>query len=391
MKSTIIKTLSVAIFAMLMASCGDSSKETKGTLGEKKTELEKLRKESAGLSEKISKLEAEIARLDTAAGKNNETGKLITVAEIVTQNFSHYIELQGRIDAEDISYVTPRGMGGQIKAIYIRQGDQVKKGQLLLKLDDRVITQQMEQLKTQLAFAEDIYKRRQDLWKQNIGSEVELLSAKNTVDNLNKQMELVKEQQSMTSVYAEVSGFVNTMNARIGQVFVGVSGATPDITIINSNNLKVITDVPENYISKVGRGSKIEVNVPDINKLFSSTITFVSASINPASRGFNVEARLPADASLKPNQIALVRILDYSAPNAIVVPVNLVQSDEKGKYVFVVSSESGSMIARKKAVSIGQVQGNMVEIKAGLAVGEKLIAEGYQGLYDGQKVTTTIN
>lgn len=391
MKPMLTKTFSLAVLAFFITACGESNKENQGILGEKKTQLELLKKESTALAEKIAKLELEIDKLDTNKAKDNATAKLISIADIASQNFNHYIELQGRVDAEDISYVTPRGMGGQVKAIYIRQGDQVKKGQLLLKLDDRVISQQMEQLKTQLAFAEDIYKRRQDLWKQNIGSEVELLSAKNTVDNLNKQMDLVKEQQSMTSVYAEVSGFVNTMNARIGQVFQGVSGITPDITIINSNNLKVITDVPENYISKVGRGSKIEVNVPDINKSFSSTITFVSASINPASRGFNVEAKLPADASLKPNQIALVRILDYSAPNAIVVPVNLVQSDEKGKYVFVASSESGSMVARKKAVSIGQVQGNMVEIKTGLAVGEKLIAEGYQGLYDGQKVTTTIN
>jgi len=152
-------------------------------------------------------------------------------------------------------------------------------------------------------------------------------------------------------------------------MFQGVTGAVPDITIINSNNLKVITDVPENYLSKVGRGSKVEINVPDINKSFSSTISFVSASINPASRGFLTEAKLPGDAALKPNQIALVRILDYSAPNAIVIPVNLVQSDEKGKYVFVMNMEGGNMIARKKQVTIGQVQGNVVEIKAGLAVG----------------------
>ncbi len=390
MKSNILKTLFVAAFALAITACGDSSKQTQGTLGEKKTQLEKWKQESTELAEKITNLEAEIAKLDTTAGSKTEAGKLIAVAEIATQNFNHYIELQGRVDAEDISYVTPRGMGGQVKAIYVRQGDQVKKGQLLLKLDDRIITQQIEQLKTQLAFAEDIYGRRKDLWKQNIGSEVELLSAKNTVDNLHKQMELLKEQQSMSNVYAEVSGFVNTMNARVGQMFQGVTGLVPDITIINSNNLKVITDVPENYLSKVGRGSKVEVSVPDINKSFSSTISFVSASINPASRGFSTEAKLPADALLKPNQIALVRILDYAAPNAIVVPVNMVQSDEKGKFVYVVSAEGDNMIARKKQVTIGQVQGNMVEIKTGLTVGEKLISEGYQGLYDGQKVSTAL-
>jgi len=277
-------------------------------------------------------------------------------------------------------------MGGQVKALYVKQGDVVSKGQLLLKLDDRIANQQLEQLKTQLNFAEDIYKRRQNLWKQGIGSEVELLSAKNNVDNLNKQIDLVKEQISMTNVYAEVSGFVNTMNARVGQVFQGVSGVTPDITIINTSRLKVITDVPENYLSKVNKGSRVEISIPDIGKNFNSNISFISASINPASRGFATEARLPADASLKPNQLALVRILDYAAPSAMVVPVNLVQSDEKGKYVFVAVTEKNGMVARKKPVIVGQVQGEQVEIKMGLSAGDQLVAQGYQGLYDGQKV-----
>lgn len=385
MKRSFTNIIAVALLATLAIACGTSQKEQAGQLGEKKAELAKLQAESATLLEKITLLESEIAKLDTAAAKV-ETGKLISVVAVAPQDFNHYIELQGRVDADDISYVTPRGMGGQVKALYVKQGDVVSKGQLLLKLDDRIANQQLEQLNTQLNFAEDIYKRRQNLWKQGIGSEVELLSAKNNVDNLNKQMELVKEQISMTNVYAEVSGFVNTMNARVGQVFQGVSGVTPDITIINTSRLKVITDVPENYLSKVNKGSRVEISIPDISKNFSSNISFISASINPASRGFATEARLPADASLKPNQLALVRILDYAAPSAMVVPVNLVQSDEKGKYVFVAVTEKSGMVARKKPVIVGQVQGEQVEIKMGLSAGDQLVAQGYQGLYDGQKV-----
>jgi len=385
MKRSFTNIIAVALLATLAMACGNSQKEQAGKLGEKKAELAKLQAESATLLEKITLLESEIAKLDTAAAKV-ETGKLISVLAVAPQDFNHYIELQGRVDADDISYVTPRGMGGQVKALYVKQGDVVSKGQLLLKLDDRIANQQLEQLKTQLNFAEDIYKRRQNLWKQGIGSEVELLSAKNNVDNLNKQIDLVKEQISMTNVYAEVSGFVNTMNARVGQVFQGVSGVTPDITIINTSRLKVITDVPENYLSKVNKGSRVEISIPDIGKNFNSNISFISASINPASRGFATEARLPADASLKPNQLALVRILDYAAPSAMVVPVNLVQSDEKGKYVFVAVTEKNGMVARKKPVIVGQVQGEQVEIKMGLTAGDQLVAQGYQGLYDGQKV-----
>jgi RND family efflux transporter MFP subunit len=266
----------------------------------------------------------------------------------------------------------------------------VKKGQMILKLDDKVVLQQMEQLKTQLAFARDIYERRKNLWNQNIGSEVELLSAKNNVEGLEKQLDLLKEQLSMTTVYAEVSGYVNSLNVRVGEVFTGVAGVAPQITLVNNSRLKVVTDVPENYASRVSRGGRIDVNVPDINRTYSSTVSFIGASINPATRGFSTEARLPSDAALKPNQLAMVRILDYAAPNAIAIPVNVVQTDEKGKYVYVLAVENGKQVARKKPIAVGQVQGDKVEVKTGLTQGDILITQGYQSLYDGQVVTTTL-
>jgi RND family efflux transporter MFP subunit len=237
-----------------------------------------------------------------------------------------------------------------------------------------------------LNFAKDILKRREDLWKQNIGSEVELLSARNNVTQIERQLATLNEQMEMTNVTAEVSGVVDDVMVKVGEIFQG----GPQIRIVNTSSLKVVTDVPENYLSKVGKGSKVEVSVPDINKSFNSSISFVSASINPASRGFSTEAKLPSDAALKPNQIALVRILDYSAPNVVVVPINVIQTDEKGKFVFVAAQENGEMVARKKPVGIGMVQGDRVEIKAGLSKGETLITEGFQGLYDGQKVSTSL-
>lgn len=372
--------------AILAVACGSSKKESEALLGEKKAELAKLQTEASDLAKKISTLEAEILKLDTAAAAAADKGKLVALTTVALQDFSHFIELQGRVDADNISYVTPRGGPGQVKQIFVQKGDVVRVGQPILKLDDRIILQQQDQLKSQLAFAQDLLRRREDLWKQNIGSEVELLSARNNVTQLEKQLVTLKEQWSMTNVMAEVNGVVDDVMVKVGEIFQG----GPQIRIVNTSSLKVVTDVPENYLAKVNRGSKIEVNVPDIAKTYNSNISFIGASINPATRGFSTEAKLPADNALKPNQIALVRILDYAAPNAVVAPINVVQTDEKGKYVFVVSQEGKQMVARKKPVVIGQVQGNSVEIKAGLAAGDQLITEGYQGLYDGQKVSTTL-
>lgn len=386
MKSFRFQTIAFSLFALVWVACGPGKKEAAGALGEKKTELAKLKATSAELLEKIAALETEIAKLDTSATATNANAKLVSTMPIATQDFSHFIELQGRIDADNISYISPRGGPGQVKEIFVRKGDMVTKGQLILKMDDRILRQQREQLYTQLNFAKDILKRREDLWKQSIGSEVELLSARNSVDQVQRQLETLSEQMDMYNVKSEVSGMVDDVMVKVGEIFQG----GPQIRIVNLSSLKVVTDVPENYLDKVGRGSKVEVVVPDINRSFQSAISFVSASINPNSRGFSTEARLPTDKLLKPNQIAMVRILDYSAPNAVVVPVNVVQSDEKGKYVFVLSKEGEEMIARKKPIVVGMLQGNMVEIKTGLAVGDQLITEGFQSLYDGQKITNTL-
>jgi len=316
--------------------------------------------------------------------------KLVTVTPITTENFAHYIDLQGRIDAENIAFVTPRGQGGQVKAIYVKQGNPVRKGQLLIKLDDVVARQQVEQVKVQLELAKSLYQRRKNLWDQNIGTEVEVLQARTNMENLQKQLELAREQVEMTNVYAEMSGVADMVNLKVGEFFSPATASQLGIRIVNNSTLKAIVDVPENYLARVKQGSPVVIEVPDAGKSFNSRISLISQVINVNSRGFTAEAKIPSATGLKPNQIANVRIQDYSASNVIVVPVNTVQTDENGKYVYVLSTENGKKIARKKPVSVGELNGDDIEIKAGLAIGDQLITEGFQSLYDGQSITTEV-
>lgn len=398
MKTT-FKTALILGILFIFSACGAGKKEKDAALNDKKASLVKLKDDYKKLGDEIITLEAEIAKLDTAAGKANP-GKLVAAATVDVTDFNHYIEIQGRIDAENISYVAPRGMGGQVREILIKKGQTVKKGQLLLKLDDAILKQNLaaakqgiETIKTQLAFAKDLYQRRQNLWAQHIGSEVELITAKNNVQTLESQLksaqenaQVVAEQMNTTNVYSDVNGFVDELNVKVGETFTGANAFGPQIKIVNTSSLKVVADIPENYLGSVGLGSSVIVNVPDINKTYNSTISFSGASINSSTRGFTVEAKLPYDKVLKPNMLATVRILDYSAPNAVTVPVNVIQTDEAGKYVYVMSNENGKQVARKKTVYVGQVYGDKAEIKAGLTGGEQLITEGYQSLYDGQAI-----
>ncbi|HTN05602.1 efflux RND transporter periplasmic adaptor subunit [Agriterribacter sp.] len=383
----VLKTASVIAALVLLAACGGTTtKVEKGKdkiIAEKKAQLDKMKEDQKVLSDKIVALEEEIITLDPSQKKEN--AKLVAIAPLETGSFTHYIDLQGRIDATNIAYVAPRGQGGLVKAIYVKQGDYVKKGQLLLKLDDAMAQKQIDQLNSQLAYAKDILKRQQNLWDQHIGTEVQLLSAKNNVESIDKQIATAKEQSSFSNVYAELSGVAETVNVKVGEFFQG----GPQMRIVNTNDLKIVAQVPENYLDRVGVGSKVLVNFPDLgNKIITTKVSVAGKLIDPNSRSFYIEAKMPADKSLRPNQIALVKIQDYTAKDVITIPVNTMQNDDKGKFVMVAVKESDKWIARKKPVEIGQLYGDKVEVKSGLKAGEQIITDGFQGLYEGQPLTT---
>ena len=381
-----MKPFAIITAILFLVACGGGNKDNANGIADKKEKLAALKKDQVTLTEKISTLEQELAKLDPSTVA--EKIKLVGVSVIEAQNFTHYIDLQGKIATENVYNVSPRGMGGQVKEIYIKQGDVVKKGQLLLRLDDGLVQQNIKQLETQLEFAKNIFARQKNLWNEGIGTEVQFLTAKNNVEGLEKQMAIVKEQSSTSRVYAEVSGIVETVNIRAGELFTGSPLA--GITIVNPSTLKATVDVPENYVSKIKKGMPVVVDVPDLGKSFNTQVTLISEIINNNSRSFIAESKLPASPQLKPNQLAVVRILDHESKNALVVPVETIQTDDKGKYVFVLKVENGKKVARKIPVNIGEFYDAQIEVISGLTAGEQLITKGFQGLYEGQLIATEI-
>ena len=382
-----MRPLAVFIAMIFLVSCGESRKDKAAGLTDKKIALEALKKQQSDISEKIVKLEGEISKEDPSVAA--EKVKLVGVTELVKQDFAHYIDLQGKLTTENMYYVSPRGMGGQVRAVYVKQGDNVKKGQLVLKLEDAVIRQNIKQLESQLAFAKDIYARQKNLWDEGIGTEVQFLSARNNVESLEKQISVVREQAGTSNVYAEVSGIIENVNIRVGETFTGSPLA--GITIVNPSALKAVVDVPENYISKIRKGMPVVIDVPDIGQKFNSQVSLISETINMNTRSFIAESKMPSTSQLKPNQLAVVRILDHQSKNAVVVPVETVQSDDKGKYVFVMKEENGKKVARKMSVTIGEFYDELIEIRSGLTGGENLVTRGFQGLYEGQLIDLVTN
>ena len=399
MKQYILPSLIAVLF---LSACGNSKKEGDASLNDKKAKLEKLKTESDKNTQEMLKLQEEISKLDTSSA-NPAKIKLVALAPVTQQDFNHYIELQAKVDAENISYISPRGMGGQVKAVLVRQGDRVRKGQLLLRLDDAIQRQQVVAAKqqaggiqSQLSLARSIYQRQKNLWEQGIGTEVQLLTAQTNVSTLEAQLrqinegvKLSQEQLSTASVYSDVSGVADVVNIKVGEIFQGMTAAGPQIKIVNTSNLKVVSNIPENYLGTVQKGTAVVVFFPDVNKTINTKVSFTGASIDVINRGFVVEAKLPADPSLKPNQLATMKIRDYSSPNSVIIPLKTLQNDEQGKFVMVAVDEKGKLFARKRSVNIGMLNGDQLEIKTGLKAGDQLIVEGYASLYEGQQLKTS--
>lgn len=387
MKSILNITGAVTV-VLLLAACGAATEGKNKELEKKKARYEELKKQQTEVSAELTQLEKEIAAMDTSAARV-EKPKLVSVTPLESGAFTHYIDLQGRIEAENIAWVTPRGQGGQVRSLHVRQGDQVRKGQLLMKLDDAIQRQQLEQARVQLSLAQTTYERRKNLWDQKIGTEMELIKAKNDLDNLQKQIELLNEQLDMTNVYAPMSGVADQVTIKVGETFSPATSTMSGVRIVNNSNLKVTANVPENYLGKVNEGSNVIITpAEDNSKKLNAKVSVVGRSIDPVNRSFYIQARIPASKDFRENQLVMVRIQDYAVSKTITIPLSTIQNDEKGKYVMVAAKEGGKLLARKRPVVIGQMYADRLEVKSGLEEGDQLITEGFQGLYDQQLITT---
>jgi membrane fusion protein (multidrug efflux system) len=376
---------------MVAVACGggDNSVEAK------KASLEKLKKQALDINAQIATIEKD---LEKSGAKEQAKAVLVAVAPVVAQNFNHFIEIQGKVESESVSFVTPRAGGGQVKALYIKRGDRVKKGQLILQLDNSLIkqnaaavAQNLETVKAQAALARSVYEKQKNLWEQNIGSEIQLMTAKTNADAsasqlkaATEQLGMVKDQLAFTSVYSDVDGVAEEVNVKVGELF----GGPGQIKIVNTDHLKLTSLVPENYAGKIKVGTEATLVFPDIQKTLDTKLGVVGTVIDPLSRSFFVESKLPVDKNFRPNQLVQVKIKDYTKTNAITIPINLIQNDDKGKFIYVAVTENGKLIARKRIITVGEFYGNNIEILAGLNAGEQMVTEGYQSVYDGQFIAT---
>jgi RND family efflux transporter MFP subunit len=358
----------LVIFAAFLASCG-------GPAQDPAAELAKLKDQKAKIEQQILELEKQLPK--TAPKMHT-----VSLAEVNTASFKHYIDLQGKVDANESVMATAK-MPGALKKVYVKNGDNVRQGQLLAEIDDNVMLKSLAELDGQLVTATDIYNRQKGLWDQKIGTEVAFIQAKNAKESLERSIATVKEQWGMTKIYAPTSGSVDLVLLKQGQA---IAPGIPLCNILNMSNLKVKGEVTEAYAAKVRKGDLVQVFFPDLNKEITTRVTFVSKSINPMTRTFSVECAL-SGAEYRANQVAVMKIIDYQNPGAVIVPVNMIQMAEDGDFVLIAEKTSGNQATVKKAtIKQGQNYGGNVEILQGLKKGDWLISTGFQEVNAGETV-----
>ncbi|MDX2002998.1 MAG: efflux RND transporter periplasmic adaptor subunit [Chitinophagales bacterium] len=374
-----MKTIRICtiMFALaLLASCGGGAKDPKE---KKQKELDAKRKELATLQSEIQKLEKE---LGDSSSKDNRA--LVELDTLVSEPFRHYVEIQGKVDAEENIAVSAKSPG-VVTAIYVNEGDQVKKGQVLAQLDNQATVQGLEEVKSQLAFAENIYQKQKALWDKKIGSEVQYLNAKNNRDALVKKVETLNEQVELGKIKSPINGTVDEVMVKVGQ-FANPGPQTPAFRVVNFSKLKVRAEAPESYTGKVKKGNKVVIEFPDLKKELEGKLDFVAGVINPQTRTFFVEAPLESKSEYRPNMIAILKIVDYEGANTITVPVNAIQRLAGATYVMVARQEAGKMIARRAEIETGLTYNNRTEIKSGLKDGDVIIVTGAGEVNDGDPV-----
>ena len=382
----IIYTLGISF---LLINCSQEMVDTSNTNGVEGINLEELNIQKANYTQQINDLKLELEKINSAidALGSSEKRTLITAFITETKPFEHQIEIQANIKTRQNVLIYPE-FAGRLITLKVVEGQNVKKGNLLALIDDAGITDQLDQMILQLNLAKTTFERTQRLWDQKIGSEMMYLEAKTRYKAAQKQVSQIKRQLAKTKIYAPFNGVIDEIQARLGSNL--IPGITPVLRIVNLNTMFAESDVPENYLSNITKGSKAKVSIPALNQIQNTEIHQTGNFITPSNRTFRVEARLEnPEGLIKPNLNARLSVMDYFNPKAIMIPLRVVREDAKNQpYVFVLSKpeKDNGFTTEQRMVTLGKTKEEMVEILDGLTTGELVVEEGVSLLVTNQKV-----
>ncbi|MEO0732632.1 MAG: efflux RND transporter periplasmic adaptor subunit [Bacteroidota bacterium] len=382
--------LAPLLLLTFLASCGraDESAEAPQDLAGKQELLRNKKAEIRELTKQVADLEKEIVALDPSLAPK---AALVAYEELQPKAFENYAEVQATVRAAETAMAAPE-IPGRVLSMKFEEGDPIRKGQLVAVLDVESTETQRAELETAMELAKTVYDRQKRLWDQNIGSEIQYLQAKNNYERLEKQLATIDVQTAKRNVYAPLSGTVDRVMTRQGE---NAMPGAPILSILSTNDLKVVADASEDLLTKVKRGQKVNVRIPAVNLEFMGTVSRIGKTVDPANRTFEVEVSVPRQylRQLKANLLAEVDILDFQADDLIVVSQDVIQQEVEGqRYVFLAQpGPDNTTVAKKTYITTGESYDNKAVIESGLNAGDRVITTGARGLTDGQTISLSQN
>lgn len=366
--------------AAAVVACGGGGNQD---LAAKKEELKALQSQSIELSTRISQLEMEIKEADPDFMKH-KSAILVSTEILKKKKFEHKVEIRGVVASKKNVLLSSETIG-KVTSIHVSEGQKVAKGDVLVSLDAAMVRNNIKQVKAQLDLANEIFERQERLWQKNIGTEVQYLQAKTNRENLEGQLGVLNSQLNMMIIKAPFNGVVDNLPARLGEV---ASPGMPLVRLVSPNDAYILADVSESFLGKFTKNQDVEVYFPSQNKRVNSSIRAVGQTIKAENRTFELEIELPElDFPAQPNQVVVLHLVDYRNDKSLVVPTKVIQRDNKGNYVYLVSNQKGKQVAAKAHIMLGYSFDLTTEIVSGVSEGQSLVTQGYRDLSEGVEVS----
>ena len=353
-------------------------------------DVELLKSRKSEIDAKLEKLSLDLDQLNNKLSVLNKDRNtpLITTITTSEQKFNHFIELQGNVKTKQNVLVYPE-MPGILNKVYVKEGQKVKKDQILATIDDGGLSQQLLLLKSNEQLAKTTFERQKRLWDQQIGSEIQYLQAKTSYNSQKNATRQLKKQLGKFTIRAPFSGIIDNVFKEKGTVVAPGPGAEI-FRIINLSNMYIETDVPESYISSIKKNKMVEVNFPILGRSYDTSIRQVGNFINPSNRTFRIEVGIPnLDGEIKPNLTAKLRLNDYSNSNAILIPQSIISENAKGQqFIYIVkdNKEKNQVYAERLVIETGKTNGDFIEVTKNLDANVEVILEGARSVNNGQVV-----
>ena len=324
---------------------------------------------------------------DNEKDEKQEVSKAkVEVAEVLETPFEHRITVQGNVESDQDVMLTAE-MGGLITSVRVKEGQTVNKGTIIATVDASVLSANMQELKTQLEFAEYMLEKQQELNKRGVGSEFDLENAKNKVNSLKASMGSLSTQQGKAVIRAPFNGIIDQVYAVKGQM---AGPSAPVVRLVNNKEVDIVASISEKHFKSVKEGTEMLVKLPNYSDTtLHLKVQTVGRYIEPTNRTFRIRSTIKNNDFLLPNMLAEIHITDLSVDNGIVIPAHAILIDqESNDYVYrVIEDENNVKKAEKvKVTVIKRYEGKALIKKGSLNAGQTIVVKGARGIGDGTEI-----